>query len=74
MSSSCLDALLDVREALPVVREWSGDPPKCLGLVGRSFRMFGSGWKALPDVREWSDSTPECPRVVGRPSRLSGSG
>ena len=47
------EALLDVREALPVVRVWSGDPyrcpvvvvvsPKCPGVVGRLCRMSGNG-------------------------------
>ena len=69
------------REALPEVREWSGDPQGCPGVVRRPYRMsarpsriFGSGRKTLPDVREWSGDHPGCPGVVGRPSRMSGSG
>ena len=47
------------REALPDVREWSGGPPGCPGVVGRPTRMSGSGreaisngWEALMDGRE----------------------
>ena len=36
MSGNGRDALLDVRE-------WSGDHPGCLGMVGMPSRMFGSG-------------------------------
>ena len=49
-----------VRQALPVVREWLGDPPGSPGVVGRPypisgslFRMTGSGRLALPNVWEW---------------------
>ena len=31
------------REALLDIREWSGGPPGCPGVVGRSSRMSGSG-------------------------------
>ena len=41
-----------IREALPHVREWSGDPPKCSGVVGRPSRMSKSGRKFLPEARE----------------------
>ena len=41
-----------VREALPVVREWSRGPTGCPGMVWRLFRMSGSDREALPDVRE----------------------
>ena len=51
MAGSIGKALLDVREALSDVREWSGGHPGCLGVVGRPFRMSGSGQEALPDVR-----------------------
>ena len=47
-------------EALPDVRVWSGYPPRFPRVVGRPFRMFGSGCEALP--------------VVRRPFRMSGSG
>ena len=47
------------RLVLPVVREWSGDPPGCpgaptgcTGVVKRVSRMFGSGPEAIWDVRE----------------------
>ena len=40
-------------EILPVVREWSGGPPECPGVVGWPSRMSGSGRKTLPTVREW---------------------
>ena len=42
------------REALPVVWEWLGGPPKCLGVVRRPSRLSGSDQKAFPVVREWS--------------------
>ena len=48
------------REVLPDIREWSGGPPGCPGLLGSSYRFR-------------YDST-EFPGVVGRPSRMSGSG
>ena len=37
------------REALLDVREWSGGPPGCPGVVGRPSRMTESGREALPD-------------------------
>ena len=47
------------RESLPDVREWSGGPTGCPGVVliparmsGWTSRMFGSGRKSLPDVQE----------------------
>ena len=65
------------REALPDVREWSGGPPGCPGVVGMPSRMSRSGWEALPENREWSGGLPDvweclgglprCPGVVGRP-------
>ena len=36
------------------VQKWSGDAPKCEGVVGRPSWMSGSGQEALLDVREWS--------------------
>ena len=56
MSGSGWEALLDVREyreALSDVREWSGGPPGCPGMVGRPSWMSSSGREALSDVREW---------------------
>ena len=50
------------REALPDFWEWSGDPYRCLGVVGdppgcpgvvgRPSWMSGSGQETLPDVQE----------------------
>ena len=40
------------REDLLDVRERSGCPPGCAGVVGRPFWMSGSGRDALPDVSE----------------------
>ena len=39
------------REALADVREWSGGPFECPGVVGRLSRMPGSGREALSNVR-----------------------
>ena len=50
---SGLEALLDVREALPDVWEWSRDPPGCPVVVGRPLRMSGRGKETLSDVQEW---------------------
>ena len=44
-------------EALPDVREWSGCPPECPGVVRRPSRMSVCGCETLPDVREWSGGT-----------------
>ena len=41
------------REALPVVREWSGGPPGCPEVFGRPSRMSGSAREYLSDVKEW---------------------
>ena len=49
------EALLDVRgsrEALLDFWDWLGGPPGCPGVVGRPYRVFGSGREALPDVWE----------------------
>ena len=43
------------------VREWSGSPPRCPGVVG----------KALPDVREWSGGPHGCLGVAGSHSQTS---
>ena len=67
MSGRGREALPDVREwsgDLKDVREWSGGPPVYSIVVGSS----------LPEVRECSGGPPECSGVVGRPSRMSGSG
>ena len=50
------------REVLPDVREWSGGPQVCPGVVGRPYRMTQmvgrlsrmswSGQEALLDIRE----------------------
>ena len=70
MSGSCQEALSNVREALPIVREWSGDtpgcpgmvegPPRCSRVVGRPSRMSRSCQEALPVVWEWSGDPSEC--------------
>ena len=69
------------REVLPDVREWSGGPPRCLGMVRMPSQMSESGrvallvvQKALPDVREWSRGPSECQRVIGTPAQMSRSG
>ena len=57
MSGSGRESLPDVREcreALQDVREWSGVLPRCPGVVGRTFQLFGSGQVAFPDDWEWS--------------------
>ena len=46
------------REALPNVREWSGGPPECPGMIGRPSLMSGSGRESLPNVLEWSGGPP----------------
>ena len=43
MSESSWESLEEVWEALPDVRELSGDPPGCPGVVGRPYRLSGSG-------------------------------
>ena len=72
------------REALPDVREWSGRPRGCPGVIGRPSRMSGIGRKAIPtsesgqevlrNVLEWSGGPPGCPRVVGMLSEICGIG
>ena len=52
-----------VRESLPEVRKWPGDPPEGLELVGdppgsteliiRLSRRSGSGRVTLPKVQKW---------------------
>ena len=51
-------------EALPDVREWSGDPQLCPGVVGRPTGLSGM----------WSGGPHGSPGVVGRNSRMSGNG
>ena len=61
MSGSGRKDLLDVRDALPYVWEWSGSLPECPRVVGRTsqlsgsgreaFRMPGCGRETLPYVR-----------------------
>ena len=41
-------------EALTDVRDWSGSPRGCPGVVGRQSRMSGSGREVRGEVREWS--------------------
>ena len=61
MSCSGLEALLDVREALPDIWEWSGGPPGCPGVVERPSLISVSGREALSDVRVCSVGPPGCP-------------
>ena len=49
------------REALPDVRQWSGDTPEYPGVVGRLSWISNSGWETMPDVREWSKGHPGFP-------------
>ena len=61
MSVSSREAVLDVRESLPVVRLWLGGSVGCQGMVERVSRMSGNGQEALPKVQEWSVDPPGCP-------------
>ena len=74
MSGSCRVSLSDVREDLPVVREWSGGSPGCSRVVGWPSRMSLSSQEALPNVWEWSGGPLECPGVVESPPWMSGCG
>ena len=74
MSESGLETLLNVRESLPDVREWSGVFLECPGVVGSPSWMSGSGRESLLNAWEWLRSPRRCPRVVKRPSQMSGSG
>ena len=47
------------RETLQDVREWTGGPPGCPGVVERTSRMSGSGGVDLPDVRKLSEDLPD---------------
>ena len=60
------------RQALPEVREWSGDPFVGPGVVGRPSRRSGSGWEALLEFRVWSGGFPGSLGVDGSPSRRFG--
>ena len=69
------------REAFPDVWEWLGGPPRCPGVVGRPYRMSGSGPDTLPGCPKGPPGCPGrsggpagCPGVVWMPSRMSGSG
>ena len=66
MSSKGWLALLDVWE-------WPGDPPVCLGVIGRPSQLSWGGWESILDVQELSGGPPGSPGAVGRPSRISGS-
>ena len=52
MSGSDQEALPDVRETRPEVRECSGAPPVCPVVVRRPSQMSGIGPEAHQDVRE----------------------
>ena len=41
------------RKAIPNVQEWSGDTPRCPGVVRSPSRVSGSIRKTLPNVLEW---------------------
>ena len=61
------------RKTLQDVRKWSGGPPKCPGVVGRSSRMSLSGER--PSRMSGRVGRPlGCPGVVRRTSQISGSG
>ena len=55
-------------EALSEVREWSGYPPGCQGVVERPCQMSGSGREALKDAWGWLRGPPGCAELVGGPS------
>ena len=62
MSGSVLQAFPEIgscREAIPVVREWSGGHPGYPGGIGRPTRKSVSGRGALHRVRKWSGGFPE---------------
>ena len=54
ISGSGREALPDVCESLPYIREWLRVTPKCPGVVVKPAWLSGSGREALLDVREWS--------------------
>ena len=72
------------REAIPVVQECSGGPPRDAAVVGmtpggpgvfvRPSQRSESGREALLEVREWLGVYPGDPGVVGRLSRSYGGG
>ena len=84
MSVSGRETFSNVRGALQVVWDWSGDLPGCPRVIGRPSWMSGSGGETLPNVRVrsggppgclwWSGGPHRCPGVVGSLSGLSGSG
>ena len=62
------------RLALPDVREWSGGPSGCPGVVERVPRMPGSCQEVFPEVQEWLEDLLRCSGVVRRSSRMSRCG
>ena len=61
------------REALSNIREWSGDPPGYMGVVGGPScisRVVGRPSR----LSEWSKGSPGCPVEFGKLSRMPGSG
>ena len=46
------------QESLSDVREWSGVPPRCPGVVGRPSWMSGGGREVLLDYWEWCEGRP----------------
>ena len=47
------------RKTIQDVREWSGGPYKCPGVVGRPSQMSLSGRETHPDVPEWLEALPD---------------
>ena len=77
MSGRGRDALQDVWEWSGVSRGFAGvvrRPPGCLGVVGRSSRIYESGRDAPLDVREWLRGPRGFVGVVESPTRMSESG
>ena len=47
------------REALTNVRDMSGVPPGCPGVVGRPYPMSAIGQEALNNVQNWCEALPD---------------
>ena len=61
------------QEVLSRVQDWSWDPPKGLGLVGRSFGRIETGGDALRKVLDRLGDPPKDPERVDGPSRRFGT-
>ena len=65
------------QETLSNFWKWSGDAPKCEGVVagpprspgavGRPSQISGSGRETLPNVREWWQALPDLRERLGGP-------